>query len=239
MNRVSVLLDEFNDVDNDVEELKNLDILSSSKIKVFKDDPVAMAAAVYRTHCEHPARGDRWADLESAEISEQDRRTSAEIRKYYADRILISMLKNKTVSKFRRKLYGVVTNSLQLEQQEVGLLYRLPYFYQEDCVLDRVVQKTDSTVESGQTDRVQDKFTVIERVLRSRSAGDYSQFWMQGQNNSAAFLLSVKCDNPYHRLITNLVKQPVTLSGWAHVKVHNGHHRGWRYYMLSDIELIQ
>lgn len=235
MNHVSVLLDEFNDVEEDLKDLNT----TTTKIKVFKDDPVAMAVAVYRTHCEHPARGDRWSNLESAEISEQDRRTSVEIRKYYADRIVVSMLRNKNVSEFRRKLYGVVTNSLQLEQNDIGLLYRLPYFYQEDLALDRVVEQTKPAIDQGRTDRVRDKFTVIERVLRSRRAGDYSQFWMRSENSTAAFMLSVKYDNPYHRLITNLVEQSVSLSGWAHVKVHNGHNRGWRYYMLSDIELIQ
>ena len=128
---------------------------------------------------------------------------------------------------------------MQLEQKDIGLLYRLPYFYQEDCALDRVVQTTKSAVETGRTDRIQDKFSVIERVLRSRRTGDYSQFWLRGENRAAAFMLSVKCDNPFHRLITNLVQQPVTLSAWSHAKVHNGHHRGWRYCMLSDIELIQ
>ena len=100
----NVTVSVFDDVAEWAQQFDKIELKSEDPM-VFKDDPVAMAVAVHRTHCEYPARGDRWARLESAEISEQDRRTSAEIRKYYADRILISMLKNKTVSEFRRKLY--------------------------------------------------------------------------------------------------------------------------------------
>lgn len=234
MNHVSIRHDDIFGADRETDTVES----PASSPMVFRDDPVAMAVAVYRTHCEHPARGDRWAKLESAEISAQDRTISAEIRKYYADRIVLSMLRNKSISAFRRKLYGVVTNSMQLQSNDIGLLYRLPYFYQEDCAVDRVVSATKSAAESALVHRIQDKFTVIERVLRSRASGEYSQFWMQGETRTAAFLLSVKCDNPFHRMITAIVQRPVTLSAWAHVKMHKGHHPGWSYYMLGDIELI-
>ena len=237
MNTMTVLLDKIEDWKKDLEEL-NLREPNSSQPVVFKDDPVAMAIAVHRRWKEAPAVGNRWADLESAQIISEDREASAALRKYYADRIMITMLGNNKISEFRRKVYGVVTNSLSLNQSEIGLLYRLPYFYQEDLALDRVMEQTTPLAQREITERIQGRFTVIERVLRSRKTGDYTQLWMTREGSTAPYMITVKCDNPYHRMIVALLEQPRDLSAWAHVKYHQGYHRGHSYYMLGDIELV-
>jgi hypothetical protein len=61
---------------------------------------------------------------------------------------------------------------------------------------------------------------------------------MTREGSAAPYMLTVKADNPYHRLIVNLLEQPRELSAWLYTKYHNGHHRGRGYYMLGDIELI-
>lgn len=234
MNHVNVLMEKLNEWKQDFERLE----LKSEEPVVFKDDPVAMAIAVHRRWKEANRTGDRWADLETAQVTEGDRQVSAELRKYYADRIMMTMLGNSKISEFRRKLYGVVTNSLNLNKNDVGLLYRLPYFYEEDQALDRVVAQTQSLTQREPTERVQGRFTVIERIFRSRRAGDYTQLWMTRESSTAPYMLTIKADNPYHRLVVNLLEQPKELSAWAHVKYHNGYHRGQAYYMLGDIELV-
>ena len=116
---------------------------------VFKDDPIAMACASYRLSQQG---GFAWLDLHAATVEPQDRETAVAIRKYYADRLLITALKsNGVVSEFRRKLYGVVTDNYQVKKSEEGLLYRLPYFYAEDTGLEvdqiqSVSSYTDSRV---------------------------------------------------------------------------------------------
>lgn len=215
----------------DLEKLE----LKSNPPMVFKDDPVAMAWASYRRWKDG---GSRWIDLEEVAVTEEDRAKSTEIRRYYADRILITMLKNKKVSEFRRKLYGVVTNSMQLNKADVGLLHRLPYFYEEDLAVDRVVDQTQGLTDRTETDRVQAQFTVLEKVFKSRRSGDYTQFWMKSDSHSAPFAMVVKHDNPYHRLVNAIMSRPVTLLGWAQTKFHAGHHRGLGYYYLANIEVV-
>jgi hypothetical protein len=234
MNQATVFLEKIDEWKLDTFELD----ASTRQPMVFKDDPVAMAIAVYRCWKETPAMGIRWADLEDAVITAEDRQVSAELRKYYADRIMITMLGNNKISEFRRKLYGVVTNSMSLNKSDIGLLYRLPYFYEEDLAVDRVMERTQSVQKREPTDRVHGCFTVIERVLISRRAGDYTQLWMTRKGSSAPYMITVKSDNPYHRLIIKLLEQPRELSAWAHTKYHKGHHRGHGYYMLGDIELV-
>jgi hypothetical protein len=205
----------------------------------FTDDPVAMAVSVHRRWKETPTIGIRWADLEDAQLTDQDRQTSVELRKYYADRIMMTMLGNNKISEFQRKLYGVVTNSLSVNKNEIGLLYRLPYFYEEDLALDRAVVLTQPVQRRDSAERVEGCFTVIESVLRSRRSGDYTYMWMTCKGSSALYLLTIKSDNPYHRLVTKMMEQPRTLSAWAYTKYHKGHHRGHAYYLLGDIEIIE
>lgn len=231
MNHVTVLLDEIEEWKTDLTKFE----IKQSQPMVFKDDPVAQAWASYRRWKDG---GSRWVDLEEVTVTEEDRAKSAEIRSYYADRILITMLRNKSVSEFRKKLYGVVTNSMQLNKADVGLLYRLPYFYEEDLAVDRVVEQTQGLTARTETDRVEAQFTVLEKVFKSRRGGDYTQFWMKSDRHSAPFAMVIKHDNPYHRLVNAIMSSPVKLSGWAHVKFHAGHHRGLGYYYLADIEIL-
>ncbi len=231
MTTVNVLVDEIEEWKTD---LTKFEIKQSQPVE-FKDDPVALACASYRRWKDS---GSRWVDFDDVTVTQEDRAKSSDIRKYYADRILLTMLKNKQISEFRKKLYGVVTNSLQLNKADIGLLHRLPYFYEEDLAIDRVVAQTRAVNERWETQRVTAEFTVLEKVFKSRRGGEYTQFWMHSNQSTAPFMMVVKHDNPYYRLVNGILSRPVTLSGWAHTKFHAGHHRGLGYFYLADIEIV-
>jgi len=234
MNTMTVLLDKIEEWKAELNEFERVNP-PKTELVVFKDDPVALAWASYRRFKDH---GSRWVDLDDVTATPEDYEKSAEIRKYYADRIMITMLRSKTVSEFRRKLYGVVTNTLQLNKADIGLLHRLPYFYEEDLAIDRVVAQTQGITVQVPAERVTAQFTVLERIFKTRKSGEYTQFWLQSDQHTAPFMLIIKNDNPYFRFVTKILQQPVILSGWAHSRSHSGHHRGLGYYQLGDIELI-
>jgi hypothetical protein len=234
MNTMTVLLDKIEEWTAELNEFDRMTKPPPDPV-VFKDDPVALAWASYRQFKSH---GSRWVDLDTVTATPEDREKSAEIRKYYADRIMITMLRSKTVSEFRRKLYGVVTNTLQLNKTDIGLLHRLPYFYEEDLAIDRVVAQTQSVTMHMPAERVTAQFTVIESIFKTRKTGEYTQFWLKSDQHTAPFMLIIKNDNPYFKFVTKILQQPVTLSGWAHTKYQRGHHRGLGYYQLGDIELV-
>lgn len=234
MNTMNVWLDNVEEWKNELNEFDRMNTPKPDPV-IFKDDPVALAQASYGLW---KSNGIRWADLDDMKPTDEDYSRAAEIRKYYADRILITMLKNKTVSEFRKKLYGVVTNSLQLNKPDIGLLHRLPYFYEEDLAIDRVVAQTQPLTNRLMAERVESEFTVIECVFKTRKTGEYTQFWLRSKQHTVPFMLIIKTDNPYHKFVTKILEQPVKLSGWAHTKYHGGHHRGLGYYQLADIELI-
>ena len=224
----NLILDKIN-----FEEL--FDIKTKSEKLFFDQDPIALGCAVHREWLIAPGFS-RWADLATVLVTQQDLAQAAAIRKYYGDRILMQTLRHGKVSEFRRKLYGLIKNDLQLEKRDIGLIYRLPYFFQEDMAIDRVVAQTQPC-DYRHNDRIQDQFTLIEQVLRSRKSGDYTQLWLRGQRDQSAYMMVIKRDNPYHRLITHLFDGSVTLSGLAMLKTMSGWNKGRTFYYLADIGL--
>jgi hypothetical protein len=204
---------------------------------VFKDDPVALAWAGYRLYLRSP--GHRWADFDDVEVTEEDRAQAQVIRSYYTGRILMDMMKSKSsTSAFRQKLYGLLIGETGLKKKDIGLLYRLPYFYVEDTELDQVIAETTSAQApiSAATEMVS-TFSLIKRILVSRKHGDYAHFWLRHHQRPEPFLIVVKTDNPLLSLLTGLLKNPVQLSATAHVKRHSGYHRGRLFCQLANVEL--
>jgi hypothetical protein len=203
----------------------------------FTDDPVALAWAAYRVYLANPAN--RWADFADVEVTVHDRAVAQEIRSYYTGRILMDTMKSKgPMSEFRKKLYGLLIGETGLKKKDIGLLYRLPYFYVEDTDLDQVIAQTQSAkVMFGM--ELAGTFTLIKRILVSRHHGDYVHFWLRHHKRLEPFLIVVKTDNPLLSLLAGILEKSVQLSATAHLKTHRGYHRNRQFHQLSNVELAQ
>jgi hypothetical protein len=204
---------------------------------VFADDPVALAWAAYRVYLTNPAN--RWADFADVEVTVHDRTVAQEIRSYYTGRILMDTMKSKgPMSEFRKKLYGLLIGETGLKKKDIGLLYRLPYFYVEDTDLDQVIAQTQTASVMFGMELV-GTFTLIKRIQVSRRHGDYVHFWLRHHKRLEPFMIVVKTDNPLLTLLAGILENPVKLSATAHLKTHRGYHRNRQFHQLSNIELAQ
>lgn len=202
----------------------------------FHDDPVALTCASYRTFL---ATGIRWTDLKDATATDQDRRQAVQIRRYYSDRILITAIaaQNK-MSEFRQKLYGLLIGQTGLKKRDVGLLYRLPYFYAEDTAMDQVMAQTESAVMQPGTQPVVGLFQVIRRIQVSRRSGETVQLWLQKDSDTVPYMIAVRLDNSLLTMVESVLKQPTGMKATAHLKHHRGYHRHRLYCQLTSLELI-
>ena len=204
----------------------------------FADDPVALAWAAYRVYLANPAN--RWADFDDVEVTDQDRVQAQEIRSYYTGRILMDAMKSKNpMSEFRKKLYGLLIGETGLKKKDIGLLYRLPYFYVEDTALDQVIAQTETpklVPASGAT--ITGTFKLIKRVQVSRRSMESVQFWLQHHNKTAPFLIAVKADNPLLPLLESILERSLPISATAHFKIHRGYHRNRGFYQLGGVQLV-
>lgn len=204
-----------------------------------RTDPIALACASRELWLKNPAGG-RWHNLNHLLVTDDNLAMANNIRKYYQGRITVSVLRQgNRISEFRRKLLGVINDSTVLPHKDIGLIYRLPYFYAEDLVTDSVIEQTESA-RPVVTQRITDQFSLVATGMRSIKTGDYTQFWLRSQSyqSQAAWQITVKKDNSFHRLITSVLRRPVTLSGWAHAKQFRGHYQDRWYFALNDIELV-
>lgn len=201
----------------------------------FHDDPVALTCASYRIFLETSIR---WTDLTDVTVTDQDREQAAHIRKYYSDRILLAAVAAKgEMSEFRRKLYGLLIGQTGLKKRDIGLLYRLPYFYAEDTAMDHVMEQTETVSDLIRPQEVAGNFQVIRRIQVSRRSGESVQLWLKKDSSKVPYMIASKLDNPFLSLVESVLKQPTALQATAHLRHHRGHYRNRLYYQLGNLEL--
>lgn len=204
----------------------------------FDEDPVALACASYRAFLETSIR---WVQLKDVTVTDQDRAQAGAIRKYYSDRILMAAVVAKgEMSDFRRKLYGLLIGQSGIKQRDIGLLYRLPYFYAEDTAMDQVMEQTQTVpANAPRTRDVIGHFQVIQRIQVSRRSGEGVQLWLQKDSpHKVPYMIAAKLDNPLLSLTESVLKLPNRLTATAHLKHHRGHYRNRLYYQLANLELV-
>jgi hypothetical protein len=193
---------------------------SKKKLAVFQDDPVAMACAVHRSWKTHETA--QFLELESALIKPEDRDRAAAIRRYYGAKFTEMALRGHQPSEFRLKLAEVLDGRRQLAESEVGMLYRLPYFYDEDTETDWIYANTLSgqTLEyyHGLDELVQPlTLTPLRQVLRSQRLGDSIKYWFVTQHGHPA-LISVAKSNSLNAMMSSLFELP-SLEVEAYIKI--------------------
>jgi hypothetical protein len=205
-------------------------------------DPVACACASYRVWKENPAR--RWEDLSTVVVWQDDIDQAQALRKYYRERLVMSTLKNcnGNTSEFRRKLGALVTDQLKITKEELGMLYRLPYFYAEDLDIDYVAENTTNSKQISlvPTDLhpVVLTFFPLRKILRSRRSGEVNQYWWTAEPGGVPFAFSVRTDNPLMSMIDSLFdRDQVQLQSRVRPTSFRGYHADRWHYSLYDLRL--
>lgn len=200
----------------------------------FKDDPLALACGAYRMWKRSPHV--RWSDFEIVIVDREDRYMAEDIRKYYNARYTMQALAGRPLTEYQHKAASFLTGVRNLKVDEIGMLYRLPYFYVEDSALDRIVAQTQS-----QQQWVMNKdmiITPLEEVLKSRRAVDTYQFWFKTQNNHAVSL-ELQAHNPVLTMVRGLHKKSeICVRSMINSENLSGPHKNFYYGRLFNLELI-
>jgi hypothetical protein len=218
-----------------LQEMGSRDKYTGSPAVKFNDDPVALSIASYKIGQKNPAL--RWNDLDDVTANEDDHAQAAALRKYYGHRFTLDALHGKNRSQFRRKMASFLMGQHEILRSELGMVYRLPYFYAEDQAIDRVIE---STVAVDTVDRVikprTAKFTLEQIVLRSRHAGDFYQYWLRSDQDFYPYMISIKSDNVLKSMLESALRKPVDITCMAFPK--GFHNANRHYFQLANVELI-
>ena len=208
--------------------------------KNFEHDPLALSWACYRRSVADNVSA-YFPDLSSVTPIAEDFAKAEESRAFYRDRIMFDKIRYSTVSRFRNDLY-VMLSTGQITSENIGMLYKIPYFYTEDTAKQNLKQifhgheiKKQHGLFNG---AVAMDLTLMPKakVRRFRRSNDILEFWLADQRNRP-YMTMVAKNNPLLKLWESVFKTPC-LDVRAYAGVRAKHHNiEFDYYQLSQIEL--
>jgi hypothetical protein len=159
-------------------------------------------------------------------VWQDDIEEAERLKKYYRERMVVEALKSSNGvnrSQFRQKLAKLVVNELLITKKEIGLLCRLPYFYEEDQALDGIVAETNDTkVEGTSCHAYSGEFLPLQRILVSRASGDYYHYWFTDAERTP-YNFVIKTDNPLRSMFESMYNQgPMHLNANIYPKSMRG-----------------
>jgi hypothetical protein len=214
-------------------------ISANDQLIKLEQDPLALSWASY--HVWQRSNGShRWADLADLTAGEHDIEMANVCRKYYCDRLLIDTLKGGTLSTYRRTLYALLTRQKALSQGDLGIIYRLPYFYVEDTHRDTL----QTMFANRHVDFIQPpveqvrKISALTEILKSRRAVETHEFWFKDEEHNVPVCWSVINSNPLKSLLNSIYnssfEKPIAIRGKWLPKLL----RGFEYYQVGAGELV-
>ena len=203
----------------------------------FNEDPVAIACASWRLWKQG---GPRWLDLDGARAQEQDHERAGLLRSYYGGKLTFDALKGEggLRTSFRQKLYAIVSNCHEYTEDDIGLLHRLPYLYEEDLCLDELTESFVSadTKHYGGPTEVKGWLSLHSQMLRSRKTGEWYYYWLRRDGSDNLYHVRMKSDDQMRPLVESLLAESRKYTAVAYAKPLQGRPE-FVYYMLGSVRI--
>lgn len=222
----------------------NIKLVNPPLMAKFSDDPVALSIQSYLIWKSNSNR--KWVPVdEVGRVTPEARTMAQELRTYFLHRNTMKILQGQQPTEFQNKMMGLLSDTRPLQQDELGLLYRLPYFWQEDLALDQVFEGA-TAIEATQAGpdlpvirhmTIHARLVPVREVLRSRKSGDFVQFWF-ADSDGQRHVYAVRADNSMISLFRSLFKREyIQVKAHAMLNRLAGSHIRTTYWKLSGLEL--
>lgn len=182
----------------------------------FQSDPLVLSCIVKRLL----ESGEGYRNMSDSTLLEymtdDDCALAKNIKEYYTKKFFWRALSNnKPLSDYRRRLINLLENSIRnCRDQDCGIYYKLPYFYEEDLVYDEFKKTFDTTKLSDLGNSRQTLFLKQLRFLRTSFSGQRKnkivRYWFNDDNNWL-YGLSLTQDNPLLAIFDNYLKEHQTV----------------------------
>ena len=229
-------------IDNtDTDALAELFAGKPDRVIQFEDDPIALSCANYRlgqTGYGH------YHDFDMLTAEPEDRQQAQNIRNYYRAKITWELLartqQQQSPTPFRQKLMGIIENTYQITQNDLGILYRIPYFYQEDTEHDAIftgLPKYEIIRTLGKD--IEETFVLMQQVAVMRRSRDTVQYWLRAEKTIVPCMTVIDSKNMLKPLLDSVLSRgSVRLrANWHPKSLWGGQGSDRMYYQLARIEL--
>ena len=190
------------------------------KATEFKEDPLVLSVSLKDLLDNNPGAYYSLEDDRVANNVKDETRTLAEqIRKYYGKKYFWSNLTNaRQISDFRGRVCYLLENRIHVcEGKDVGIYYKLPYFYDEDMIYDDFKKQYNTTdvpqiIRGGMNKPVKSQLTL--KYLKSTSSRqrkrNINRFWFT--DNNYLYNIEIGNDNPLLDMFKQLVVDKVEVT---------------------------
>jgi len=188
----------------------------AERITEFKEDPLTLSCVVKRLL----ETGQGYRNMNDTttvnDITGEDRILANQIKDYYKKKFFWRALSdNRTLSDYRKRLINLLENNIRnCKDQDCGIYYKLPYFYEEDMVYDEFKKTLDTSKLSDLGNARQTLFLKQLTFLRTSFSGQRKnkivRYWFNDDNNWL-YGLSLTQDNPLLAIFDSYLKEHGTV----------------------------
>jgi hypothetical protein len=183
----------------------------------FTTDPLLVSCTLYRLIKESRENNSisclNWSltshmDKIAAKITDEDRTFSESLRSYYKSKLLVAKLRGDHFSDYRTTLLKYLTDSpMKITERSVGMIYRLPYFFQYDMQLIEIFggEYTNLGSTPKYVDRTDVELSFIAKADSGQKRKRTYEFWFK-DDSGIRFLLEVEKHNPIMNLWEQTIK---------------------------------
>lgn len=181
----------------------------------YSEDPIAMSFADYHNWKVSGERYLHWESLQNY-VNISDRELAKACKIHYRNVLTVKGLKNK-LSAFQKELGRILVADCELEEQHVGIIRKLPYFYFEDLERERIAEHFHHSTPYPESLDLLEKTQLrrVGEVFKSRAHGEIQEYWFEEVQTGAPFLLGVNVKNELYSLVRNLINRDkiITVTG--------------------------
>jgi hypothetical protein len=182
----------------------------------FAHDPLVLSTESYlryRARRDDPEThnfASRYHDLDTLDPSDQAHELAVKIRRYYLDSLCFQRLRNQPISEFRQKLYSFLMGQHQLKNSELGMVYKLPYFYAYDQELLDICHGTTSVTDNTPSSLWRTKLlTPLHRMTRDvREKGTKIAYWWLDEQKQAVTMEATNYQRDLVSIMDGLFQRP-------------------------------
>ena len=132
------------------------------------------------------------------DVTQADRDMASIISDYYSKKIMMVKLKsNQPLSKYREDLNTFIHGNHSIIREDmIGLIYRLPDFYNFDIALDANTAKVNKKAQLNPKISSSAKFEPLGKLDRKTKNRHVIQYWMREKLTGNAAMIAIDAKNP-------------------------------------------
>lgn len=175
------------------------------------------------------------SDIVYQNVTDADVERATAVRNYYQQRIVLWKLRGTELSRFRKDLESyIVTDGKMYEKEQLGMITKLPYFYDYDVAIDSM--RDEHFGESATLNRVNDGVITlypVQSLIRKTKSYSRRVYWFNLDNSGVGVSYGVDKYNPLLMHFDSLfnMRRPMVFRA----NLEPSKREGFQHYVLTKI----